>query len=62
HPLVYIEWFTHFRNPDPLTGLYVVTRSTRNHRHHGAVVSADRIVRTCYLTAKYTGSISEQAW
>ncbi|KAK0482819.1 hypothetical protein EDD18DRAFT_1312024 [Armillaria luteobubalina] len=27
HPLVYIEWFTPFCNPDPITGFYHVSRS-----------------------------------
>ncbi|TFK62068.1 hypothetical protein BDN72DRAFT_730315, partial [Pluteus cervinus] len=32
HPLAYVEWFTPFGQPDPVTGMYEVRRSTRRHR------------------------------
>ncbi|PBK83210.1 hypothetical protein ARMGADRAFT_892386, partial [Armillaria gallica] len=29
HPLVYVEWFTPLCNPDPITGFYHISKSTR---------------------------------
>ncbi|KAI6026905.1 hypothetical protein BKA83DRAFT_4463011 [Pisolithus microcarpus] len=42
HPLAYVEWFTALHRRDPVTGLYVVTCSTRNRRPNVLVVSIDR--------------------
>ncbi|KAI6010391.1 hypothetical protein BKA83DRAFT_4068620 [Pisolithus microcarpus] len=51
HPLAYVEWFTALHRRDPVTGLYVVTHSTRNRRPNVSVVSIDRFVRACHLQA-----------
>ncbi|KAI6037326.1 hypothetical protein BKA83DRAFT_4001545, partial [Pisolithus microcarpus] len=32
HPLTYVEWFTTLQHRDPVSGLFIVTRSTQNHR------------------------------
>ncbi|KIM54167.1 hypothetical protein SCLCIDRAFT_74636, partial [Scleroderma citrinum Foug A] len=32
HPLAYVEWFTLLRQCDPISGQFIVTHSTRNHR------------------------------
>jgi len=61
HPLAYIEWYTSFQRVDPTTGMYVVSRSTRNHRPNAAVVSVDRIHRYCHLIGK-SGSEIPQEW
>jgi hypothetical protein len=52
HPLVYVEWFTPLGRPETLTGMHVVSRSTRFHRRNAAIISADRIVRSCHLVGK----------
>lgn len=52
HPLVYVEWFTPLGRPDTLTGMHIITRSTRFHRRNAAVISAARIVRSCHLVGK----------
>ena len=31
HPLAYVEWFTSLRHRDPVSGQFVITRSTHNH-------------------------------
>ncbi|KAF7304428.1 hypothetical protein HMN09_00845000 [Mycena chlorophos] len=49
HPLAYIEWFTPLAGPDPTSGLYTTQRSTRNHLPNTAVISVDRIARSCHL-------------
>ena len=57
HPLAYIEWFTRLGNPDPNTGLYSITRSTRNAQRNAEIVSVDRIIRGCHLIARCGQSI-----
>ncbi|KIK24335.1 hypothetical protein PISMIDRAFT_70034, partial [Pisolithus microcarpus 441] len=32
HLLAYVEWFTTLQRRDPVSGLFIVTRSTRNRR------------------------------
>ncbi|KIK19783.1 hypothetical protein PISMIDRAFT_85336, partial [Pisolithus microcarpus 441] len=29
HPLTYVEWFTTLQHRDPVSGLFIVTRSTQ---------------------------------
>ncbi|KDQ54674.1 hypothetical protein JAAARDRAFT_135540 [Jaapia argillacea MUCL 33604] len=57
HPLAYVEWFTPFHKPDPATGMIILSRSTRDRRQNAAVVSVDRIIRSCHLMGKSTGKI-----
>jgi hypothetical protein len=52
HPLAYVEWFTPLGRPETLTGMHVVSRSTRFHRRNAAIISADKIVRSCHLVGK----------
>ncbi|KAJ6532815.1 hypothetical protein B0H10DRAFT_1734733, partial [Mycena sp. CBHHK59/15] len=49
HPLAYIEWFTPFNQPDKISGMYILRRSTRAHRRNAAIVSVEHIVRSCHL-------------
>lgn len=58
HPLVYVEWFTSLRRKDQVSGLYVVSRSTRHHRPNVSVISANRIVCLCHLQARCGKQIS----
>ncbi|KAI6164097.1 hypothetical protein EDD17DRAFT_1475187, partial [Pisolithus thermaeus] len=48
-PLAYVEWFTTLQCQDPATSLYVVTCSTRNHRHNASIISIDCIDHACHL-------------
>ncbi|KAJ7058408.1 Zn-finger domain-containing protein, partial [Mycena amicta] len=52
HPLAFIEWFTPLTQPDPISGLYTTRRSTRNHLPNTAVISVERIVRSCHLVGQ----------
>ena len=52
HPLAYIEWFTPLGRPDGLTGMHVVSRSTRAHRRNVGIVSVNRIIQSCHLVGK----------
>ncbi|KAF8868444.1 hypothetical protein BD779DRAFT_1460797 [Infundibulicybe gibba] len=60
HPLIYVEWFTPLGIPDPLTGMYIISRSTRYHRPNSAIISAHRIVRACHLMGKCGTSIAKE--
>ncbi|KAJ7815457.1 Zn-finger domain-containing protein [Mycena leptocephala] len=42
-PLAYVEWYTPFGVPDPVTGLFTIRRSTRNNHVYGEIVGVDRI-------------------
>ncbi|KAH7918566.1 hypothetical protein BV22DRAFT_1024391 [Leucogyrophana mollusca] len=52
HLLAYVEWFTPLRRLDDTTGMYVVSRSTRQRRCYASIVSVAAIVRNCHLIAK----------
>ncbi|KAJ7590385.1 hypothetical protein C8J56DRAFT_720209, partial [Mycena floridula] len=51
-PLAYIEWYTPFRDLEPVTDLQTVRHSTNNHLPSAAVVSVKRLARSCHLIAK----------
>ncbi|KAJ7063849.1 hypothetical protein C8F01DRAFT_1274678 [Mycena amicta] len=61
HPLAYIEWFTRFTRVDPVTGMYIVQRSSKNLRRNAAVVSTERLVRACHLSGK-SGKQIDRSW
>jgi hypothetical protein len=52
-PLAYVEWFTPFGNPDPLTGLYTISRSTRMGHTHSEIIDVSRIARNCHVIPKF---------
>ncbi|KAJ3487506.1 hypothetical protein NLI96_g3483 [Meripilus lineatus] len=57
HPLAYVEWFTPLRTQDPITGMYIISRSTRAHAPYAEVIEASRI--TVYVTrASHSSSIT----
>lgn len=49
HPVAYVEWFTPFRQPDPETGMFKVSHSTRMHRRHASIIPVTQIIRSCHL-------------
>ncbi len=55
HPLVYVEWFTPFRKPDPITGFYHLSKSTRHGRPYAEIITADWLVHNCLLNARKQG-------
>ncbi|KAG1732914.1 uncharacterized protein EDB91DRAFT_1238697 [Suillus paluster] len=50
--LAYIEWFTPFKPPDPVSRMRQVSRSTRQLRRNATVIHVDEIVRPCHLIPK----------
>ncbi|KAJ6560916.1 hypothetical protein B0H10DRAFT_1966807 [Mycena sp. CBHHK59/15] len=61
HPLAYVEWYTPFGVPDPVSGLFTIRRSTRNNHVYGEIIGVDRIVRNCHLLPKY-GRKKDSTW
>jgi hypothetical protein len=60
HPLAYVEWFTPLRDPDPATGMHIISRSTQFHRRNAAVIPANWILRNCHLIGKCARKISRE--
>ncbi|KIM66670.1 hypothetical protein SCLCIDRAFT_1149740 [Scleroderma citrinum Foug A] len=58
HPLAYVEWFTSLRHRDPISGQFIVSRSTRNHQRNVSVISADRFTCPFHLQAQCGRNIS----
>ncbi|KAL0062695.1 hypothetical protein AAF712_010390 [Marasmius tenuissimus] len=52
-PLAYIEWFTPFGRLDADSGMYILSKSTRQRRLYSEIVRVNRIVRNCHLTPKF---------
>ncbi|KAF8197216.1 hypothetical protein K438DRAFT_1585219 [Mycena galopus ATCC 62051] len=61
HPLAYVEWFTSFNQPDKISGLYSIQRSSRSQRRNSAVVSVEHFVRACHLMGK-SGRKIDRTW
>src|ERR1700683_779913 len=57
HPLVYVEWFTPLHDPEPIIGMYKISRSTHNHRRNAAVVSVSDIMEDSHLSVFVRGEI-----
>ena len=58
HLLVYIEWFMLLHHCDPISGHFIVSCLTRNHRRNASVISIDQIARPCHLQAQCGRKIS----
>ncbi|KAI0676310.1 hypothetical protein C8Q78DRAFT_1084559, partial [Trametes maxima] len=56
-PLAYVEWFTPFNTVDSVTGMYVVSPSTRQHERHVSVLPLTHIIRSCHLIPVWGKSI-----
>ncbi|GLB43945.1 putative zn-finger domain-containing protein [Lyophyllum shimeji] len=61
HPLVYVEWYTPFSKPDPVSGLFTLKPSTRNRHIYGEIIEVDRIVRNIHMMPKY-GRTKDVTW
>ncbi|KAH9913802.1 uncharacterized protein BXZ73DRAFT_55309 [Epithele typhae] len=57
HPLAYVEWFTPFREPDPITGMFRVSVSTHHRRHRSSIIPITSIVRSCHLIPVWGRSV-----
>ena len=62
HPLLYVRWFRPFRGPEPNSGLYVTSRSTRNQSQRHSIVCASTLLRPCHLMPKYGQDDVDPEW
>ena len=60
-PLAYIEWFTQFHARDNTNGMFLLTRSTRQHRRHAAIIPVTAVARSCHLIPVW-GSSMDRSW
>ncbi|KDR74234.1 hypothetical protein GALMADRAFT_70686, partial [Galerina marginata CBS 339.88] len=60
--LAYIEWFQPFRAPHADSGMYLVTRATRNHAPASDIISLDKIVSPCYLIPRFGTKYHPAHW
>ncbi|TFK84310.1 hypothetical protein K466DRAFT_496815 [Polyporus arcularius HHB13444] len=49
HPVAFVEWFTSLRGLDPDTGMFKVSKSTRNHRRRVSIIPITQIQQSCHL-------------
>ena len=67
HPLLpnklaYVEWFTPFRAPHPHSGLFLVSRSSRNNEPISEIIPLDSIVSSCHLIPKFGTNFLPAKW
>ncbi|KAI6103378.1 hypothetical protein F5141DRAFT_960588, partial [Pisolithus sp. B1] len=58
HPLAYVEWFTALQWCNPVSGLYIITHSTRNCHQNVSIISIDCIIHPCHLQVQCGREIS----
>lgn len=61
HPLAYVEWFTPFREPEPDTGMFKISHSTRNHRRRTSIIPITQIERSVHLLPIW-GKRADPSW
>ncbi|EIM79626.1 uncharacterized protein STEHIDRAFT_69183 [Stereum hirsutum FP-91666 SS1] len=61
-PLAYVQWFTPLREADPISGMHIVSRSTRQHQRFATVIPITEIARSCLLTPKPRQSHIPRTW
>ncbi|RPD57369.1 hypothetical protein L227DRAFT_507016 [Lentinus tigrinus ALCF2SS1-6] len=61
HPVAYVEWFTPFRELDPNTGMFKISKSTCNHRRRASIIPLTQIVQSCHLIPVW-GKRVDRTW
>ncbi|KAI0821718.1 hypothetical protein BC628DRAFT_793206 [Trametes gibbosa] len=60
--LAYVEHFTAFTpHPEPMSGLYQVSRAVRGTSRLASVINIDQIVRSCHLFPRF-GAVAPREW
>ncbi|KAI0070312.1 hypothetical protein K474DRAFT_1743277 [Panus rudis PR-1116 ss-1] len=59
--LAYVEWYTPFTRVDDATGMYYVSRSTRNKQPNVSIVNIEDIVGPCHLIPRFSTKI-DRTW
>lgn len=58
--LAYIEWFTTFGRPDPIHGMYKVSRSLRDGKRESKVVPLSDVRRSVHLNPSFGRSVPQE--
>lgn len=56
-PLIYVEWFTPLHQQDPISGMYKITPSTRQHRRNASIIPVSWVARSCHLIPQFGRSV-----
>ncbi|KAI0635780.1 hypothetical protein C8Q77DRAFT_1029643, partial [Trametes polyzona] len=59
--LAYIEWFTPFAAPNPVHGLYKVSRSVHGDTRLASVVEVCELRHSCHLLPEF-GPVAPRDW
>ena len=60
--LAYVEWFTPFRAPHPDSGLFPVTRASRNNGPVSEIIPLDSIILSCHLIPRFGTNFHPAKW
>jgi len=60
--LAYIELFTPFRAPHPDSGLFPITRSSRNNGPVSEIIPLDSIISSCHLIPRFGTKFHPAKW
>ncbi|RDX46169.1 hypothetical protein OH76DRAFT_1356587 [Lentinus brumalis] len=60
-PVTYVEWFTSLRQLDAETGMFKISKSTRNHRRRSSIIPITQIIRSCHLIPVW-GKAMDRTW
>ncbi|KAI0074540.1 hypothetical protein K474DRAFT_1765568 [Panus rudis PR-1116 ss-1] len=59
--LAYVEWYTPFARVDDATGMYYVSRSTRNKQPNASIINIENIMGPCHLIPRF-GTKIDRTW
>jgi hypothetical protein len=60
--LAYVEWFTPFRAPHLDSGLFPVTRASRNNEPVSEIIPLDSIISSCHLIPRFGTNFHPAKW
>lgn len=61
-PLIYVEWFRPFRDPDRVTGMPPTSHSTRAGKRNASIVEARDLLRPCHLIPRFGQEAVNADW
>jgi len=60
--LAYIDWFTPFRAPHPDSGLFPVSRTSRNNAPISEIIPLDSILSSCHIIPRFGTKYLPAKW
>lgn len=60
--LAYVEWFTPFRAPHSDSGLFPITRASRNNEPVSEIIPLNSIVSSCHLIPRFGTNYHPAKW